>query len=170
MDFNSILIKFAESFVNNDELRKGVMLEELNKFRETNKLELSNIYLKEELKRKTEEIVLLNENTKEQEVNYEAALVTLRRELDNQKKDKLIVMNQMVKSMETEKNTRIKAYTHLTKKINEPDFEADIHFDVKQRDRLAQNSDDVAHAHPRSTSTKPSSSRAASRSSVSVEC
>ena len=142
-DFNSILIKFAESFVSNDVLRKRVLVEELDKFRDTNKLELTNIYLKEEVKRKTEEIVMLNQNTKEQEVQYENALVELRRELDNQRKDKMIVMNQMIKSMETEKNTRVKAYSFLTKKIETVEQENEIHFDVKKRDRLAQNSDDV---------------------------
>lgn len=139
-DFNLMLIKFAESFVNNDELKKQVLLEELMKFRNTNKLEVENLILQLELKRKEEEIKQQDANLKSLKEKFEKESTALRRDLDNEKKDKLIVMNQMVKSMETEKNTRVRAYILLSGGGGEDGKDMN---EVRRQDRLAQNQDDV---------------------------
>lgn len=63
-------------------------------------------------------------------------LQSLRRDLDNQVKDKMIVMNQTIKSMETEKNTRIRAYNFLLKEPGDSEAQ-DAEFSSKNKDRLA---------------------------------
>lgn len=152
-DFNHILIKFAESFVNNDELKKQSLLEELTKFRNTNKLEIENLILRQQVLRKQEEIKLLEGNLGVLEKRFDKEATGLRRDLENEKKDKMIVMNQMIKSMETEKTTRIKAYSFLT---GDGEEGVDMN-EIRRQDRLAQNQDDVRSGlTDRSSSTKAS--------------
>jgi len=125
--------------VNNDELKKQVLLEELTKFRNTNKLEIENLILKQQVLRKQEELKLLEGNLEVLGKRFDKEATQLRRDLENEKKDKLIVMNQMIKSMETEKNTRIKAYSFLASDGNDG---VDMN-EIRRQDRLAQNQDDV---------------------------
>jgi hypothetical protein len=132
------------------------LLEELTKFRNTNKLEIENLILKQQVLRKQEQTKLLDGNLQILGKRFDKEATQLRRDLENEKKDKLIVMNQMVKSMETEKTTRIKAYSFLA-----PDGQdgLDIH-EVRRQDRLAQNQDDVGTILTlRWSSTKESCSR-----------
>jgi hypothetical protein len=139
-DFNYMLIKFAETFVNNDELRKQALLEELTKFRNANKLEIENLIVREEVARKQEEVKLVQKNLESLQSRFDKEVTTLRRDLENEKKDLLIVMNQMIKSMETEKNTRIKAYRLLSN--DNPNRNQEV-TETRMKDRLAQNQDDV---------------------------
>lgn len=139
-DFNFMLIKFAETFVNNDELRKQALLEELTRFRNTNKYEIENLIVREELGRKQEEVKHIQKNLEFLQGRFDKEVTSLRRDLENEKKDLLIVMNQMIKSMETEKSTRIKAYQLLSH--DNPDKDQEM-TETRMRDRLAQNQDDV---------------------------
>lgn len=139
-DFNFILSKNAELFVNSDQLKKELLLEELNKFRETNKLELENITLREELKRKEEELARFKKNNEGQQEKSLKEIQLLRKDLTNEKKDKLILMNQMIKSLENEKNTRMRVYGYLAM---EDEDQQNLDEENRVKDRLAHNFDDV---------------------------
>lgn len=70
-DFQGILTKYAEAFVLNDELKKALFREELEKFRETNGLQLKNIGLKEKIDQLTREIGAVEEKNKKSKAKFD---------------------------------------------------------------------------------------------------
>lgn len=139
-DFSFMLTKYAEIFVNTDKLKKEILLEELSKFRELNKIEIENMELKEELKMKEKEIEDLRKRKKIDHESYISDVVSLKKRLIEERKDKLIMMNDMIKAIENEKNTRVKVLGILK---GEEDG-GDIEKKRKMKDRLSQNVDDVS--------------------------
>ena len=110
-DFQGILTKYAEAFVLNDELKKAFFREELEKFRETNGLQLKNIGLKEKIDQLTREIGAGEEKNKQSKAKFDGEILGLERTLEGERKDSLLVLNQMIKSMEAEKETRFAMYS-----------------------------------------------------------
>ena len=147
-DLNFVVSKYAEAFVNSDSLRRQLLLEELSKFKEITAQTLENKLLSYNLKQRTQELQLLQKQHDRKLEKYTKELRSLKKEIEEEKKEKLMMMEHMVRLLEREKITRERIFGYMEN--DDSDDENNGRRDKEEpltKDRLAQFFDDVRCRH-----------------------
>lgn len=144
-DLNFVLSKYGESFVAAESYRRQILLEEITKFKETTVYALDNKSLSTVLKLRTEELGTLQKEHDRKIEKYTKELRGLRKEIEDEKKEKINLMERMVHLLEVEKNTRERIFGYMENNDDDEDDDWGKGPEEKAivKDRLAQFFDDV---------------------------
>lgn len=139
-----------------DSLRKSVLLEELARFKATNDLEIENLELRQQLAREKHLEEKARKNYEKKQETYSRQISGLKQQIVAETKEKLNMMNTMVKLLEKEKNTRERILEYMDD--GDDDFIDDKKdTELVKKDRLANHFEDVSYWSRRFPTTKPGS-------------